>query len=334
MPLQICNFLSNFRPQTSGFVLNCVMKFGKVPESELDTIDFGLPAEPAGNKKILGGSRQAAPSIFIGCPQWGLPGWVGKIYPPKAKEKEFLANYVQHFNCIELNATHYKIYDAATIGKWAGTAGNRNFLFCPKMYQGITHQGALKGKDALINSFTESIRVFNEHLGPVFIQLSDSFGPARKEELFSFLQALPTNISFFLEVRHPDWFSNEAVRKALFNNLYLLKTGTVITDTAGRRDCAHMYLTIPRAMVRFVANNTHRTDYARLNIWVERIKIWLENGLQELYFFMHTSDELYVPELTIYLVDKLNAAFGLQLPKPVIIEPGKQTTGSQITFFG
>lgn len=31
------------------------MKFGKVPEIQLNTIHFSLPAEPVGNKKILGG---------------------------------------------------------------------------------------------------------------------------------------------------------------------------------------------------------------------------------------------------------------------------------------
>ena len=36
--------------------------------------------------------------------------WVGKVYPEKTKEKDFLQYYVQHYNSIELNATHYKIY--------------------------------------------------------------------------------------------------------------------------------------------------------------------------------------------------------------------------------
>src|SRR5437588_6417585 len=103
------------------------MKFGKVPETELDTVDFSLPPEPAGNIKVLGGVRNPV-AVRIGCPQWGVPGWVGKIYPPKAKEKDFLANYVQHYNCIELNATHYKIYDPKAIGKWAEKDNGRDFF--------------------------------------------------------------------------------------------------------------------------------------------------------------------------------------------------------------
>jgi uncharacterized protein YecE (DUF72 family) len=299
----------------------------------LDTIDFSLPEEPAGNKKILGGVKRARVSIHIGCPQWGVPGWVGRIYPPKAREKDFLANYVQHFNGIELNATHYKIYDQAAITKWADKANGRDFIFCPKLYQGVTHQGGLKGKEGMIADFLQGIKAFKEHLGPVFMQLSDSFGPARKEELFSFLKALPKEVAFFLELRHPDWFAQDAVRKELFNTLYLLKTGAVITDTAGRRDCAHMYLTIPKAFVRFVANKLHPSDYTRLDAWIARIINWVEQGLQELYFFVHMEDELYSPELIIYLTDKLNAACGLQLAQPHFVEPEGQAAGSQITFF-
>jgi hypothetical protein len=44
-------------------------------------------------------------------------------------------------------------------------------------------------------------------------------------------------------------------------------------------------------------------------------------------------DELYSPELIVYLTDKLNAACGLQLAPPRFIEPEGQVAGSQITFF-
>ncbi len=309
------------------------MKFGKLPESELNTVNFNLPADPPGNKKILGGEKRSQVNVRIGCPQWGVPGWVGKIYPPKAREKDFLANYVQHYNCIELNATHYKIYDETAIAKWAGKAGGRDFIFCPKLYQGVTHQGGLLGKNAMIAEFVQGVSAFGKHLGPVFIQLSDSFTPARKEELFTFIKSLPKEVTFFLEVRHPDWFALEQVRREFFNTLYLQQTGAVITDTAGRRECAHMHLTIPKAFVRFVANSLHPSDYVRLDAWIERIINWIEQGLQELYFFVHMEDELYSPELIIYLTDKLNAACGLQLLQPKFIEPEGQAAGSQIKFF-
>ena len=80
------------------------MEFGRVPESELNTIDFTLPAEPAFNKKILQGKPAQLPKLYIGCAKWGRTEWIGKIYPPKAKEKDFLQYYVQHYNSIECYA--------------------------------------------------------------------------------------------------------------------------------------------------------------------------------------------------------------------------------------
>jgi Protein of unknown function DUF72 len=102
----------------------------------------------------------------------------------------------------------------------------------------------------------------------------------------------------------------------MFDVLTKLKIGAVITDTAGRRDCAHMELTIPKTFIRYVGNSLHATDYVRINDWVDRMKYWLDNGMEELYFFMHMHNEALSPELTVYLVDKLNDACGLNLIKP------------------
>ena len=249
---------------------------------------------------------------------------MGKIYPPKTKEKDFLEHYVQHYNCIELNATHYKIYGEAGIKKWAAKAANKDFLFCPKMYKGVTHFGSLKGKDFIMNEFFRGIVAFEKHLGPTFIQVSETFSPKRKEEFFTFLRSLPTDMQFFVEVRHPDWFDKDEIRNELFTTLTEMNMGIVITDTSGRRDCAHMYLTVPKAFIRYVGNSLHSTDYTRVDEWVERMKYWLDNGMEELYFFMHMHDETFSPELTVYLVDKLNAACGLNLQKPVFVpqQPG------------
>ncbi len=297
------------------------MEFGRVLETELNGIDFSLPQEPAFNKKILKGKPAKNPKVYVGCAKWGRTEWVGKIYPPKTKEKDFLQHYVEHYNCIELNATHYKVYGELGIKKWAEKAKDKDFLFCPKMYKGVTHFGSLKGKDFISNEFLRGVTAFEKHLGPIFVQVSDSFSPKRKEELFTYLKSLPTDLQFFLEVRHPDWFGKEKDREDMFNFLKENNMGAVITDTAGRRDCAHMHLTLPKTFIRYVGNSLHHTDNTRIDAWVERMKYWLDKGMEELYFFMHMHDEATSPELTVYLVDKMNAACGLNLIKPKFIDP-------------
>lgn len=303
------------------------MNFGRTDPAELDKLNLSLPPDAPANKKILPGKPFTAPKIYIGNPMWGSKHWLGKLYPSNTKEKQHSELYPQHFNSIELNATHYKIYDKDFVLKWKEKAAGHDFIFSPKMYNGITHEGHLKDKGALLQQFMESINYLQPYLGPVFIQLSDSFSTIRKLELYAFLESLPTDHQFFLEVRHEGWFSIPVVRKELFGLLKELKIGAVITDAPGRRDAAHMELSIPQAFVRWVGNNLHPTDHPRIDDWVQRIKYWLDNGLQELYFFVHMPEEEFNPELINYMVDKLNAACGLQLPKPKLRNDPKPVQG-------
>jgi hypothetical protein len=59
----------------------------------------------------------------------------------------------------------------------------------------------------------------------------------------------------------------------------------------------------------------------------------LDNGLKEIYFFMHMHDEARSPELTIYLVEKLNKECGLNLTKPRFFEERPQKRNIQKGLF-
>ncbi len=283
------------------------MDFGRIPELELKSTRLKLPPDPPGNQKHLKGKKVKNPKIYLGCAKWGRKEWIGKLYPTGTKEAKFLDEYVKHYNSIELNATHYKLFKDLEIKKWCEKAKGTDFKFCPKVYQGISHFGNLKNKEVLTDAFLNSVTNFGKHLGPIFLQVSDRFSPKRKEELFDYLKTLPTDLQFFVEVRHPEWFS-EPNQKELFSTFQKLKIGAVITDTAGRRDCCHMHLTTRSAFIRFVGNSLHKTDYKRIDDWVQRANNWLDNGLQELYFFMHMHDEAFSPELSEYLAKKLKKA--------------------------
>lgn len=94
------------------------------------------------------------------------------------------------------------------------------------------------------------------------------------------------------------------------------KVGSVITDTAGIREGVHMRLTTPETFIRFVGNSLHKSDYARIDDWVKRLKQWHGKGLKESYFFMHMHDERYSPELSKYLIEQLNKKCGTSIKVP------------------
>lgn len=290
------------------------MEFGKTNPDQLQSIDFSLPPEPAGNKVLLARAKTDQPQIFIGCPEWGKKEWVGKFYPPGTVEKDFLHAYSRLFNAIELNTTYYQIPAMAQVQKWKHTAGP-GFKFCPKFPQFITHVQRLQNCTAEAIAFLTAVSEFGESLGPLFLMPHPQMGPTDLPVIEKFIARLPAEMDVFLELRHAAWYS-----KGLSQSLYAMASyyqiGLVITDAAGRRDCVHMHLTRPDAFVRFVGNELHSTDYQRIDEWVDRIRLWLEQGLRSLYFFMHQPSRVAAPVLNKYLVEKLNEVCHLQLPVP------------------
>ncbi len=278
------------------------MDFGIETYAGLAQKDFIFP-EP--KQPVLPGQRHPDPKTWIGLDKWGRKEWAGTLYPPRVKEKEYLENYVQHFNSIELNATHYKIFTETAIKNWLEKVGGRKFIFCPKMYQGVTHRGSLKGKDLILNEFFKSIKFFDASLGPIFIQVSETFSPKRKDELFEFLKTLPRDSTCFLEVRNEAWFSSNEQLEELTNYLQDLNIGFVITDTPNRRDVVHMRLSVPKAFVRFACFGDQELDLYRIEQWKQKLKEWFENGLQECCFFLHVRNSKKTPDFAKYVQEHL-----------------------------
>ena len=305
------------------------MEFGRVTPGELEEADFTLPPDPELTIKTLSAAKNDQPfRVHVGCAKWGRKEWVGKIYPLKTKDANFLDEYVKHFDSIELNATFYNVYPPATISKWKEKArSNPNFKFCPKFSQSISHIRRLKNADDITTIYYEGIMAFGDKLGPLFLQLSNNYTPKSFPELKAYLERLPNDVPVFVELRHKEWFADAQVRAQVFELFRQLNIGAVITDATGRRDVVHMELPTPHAFIRFVGNSLHPSDYARCDEWVERIKQWRDMGLQSAWFFMHQHDERYSPELADYVVEKLNKVLNMQILRPQFIDRDKPSPG-------
>ncbi|HJW30696.1 MAG TPA: DUF72 domain-containing protein, partial [Saprospiraceae bacterium] len=263
------------------------MQFGKVDPGSLSQIDFSLPPDSEVTKLTLGKVKKSKRSteVRVGGAKWGRKDWIGKLYPKGTKEKDFLQEYGRLFSCIELNAMFYQLYPPSTIEKWVEKVGP-DFKFCPKFYQGITHLRRLKNAEHLTSAFLESIHAFGNKLGPCFMQLHDNFGPKNFETLMSYLDQIPTDLEMFIEVRNKDWYVPEHAEQ-LAGYLRERNVGWAISDTAGRRDCVHMHLPVPKAFIRFVGCNLHPTDFTRTDEWARRIKQWNDHGIELVYYFIH-----------------------------------------------
>ncbi len=293
------------------------MQFGRVENLEL--IDFSLPQNPLRNVKILGEKPAKRCNVFIGCAKWGRPDWVGKLYPKGTKSTDFLKHYVKHFNSIEMNATHYRVFGASIIEKWKNTAP-KGFVFCPKFTNSISHFSRLKNAKFYTSEFYQSIEKFEDRLGCMFLQMPPNFSPKDMDTLKNYLGHLPKHIPIAIELRHFAWFDSE--QKFLHHLLDFMQQESiafVITDTAGRREVLHQHLTNKTAFVRFVGNSLVTSDYQRIDDWVIRLGEWMNAGLENLYFFIHQHEELYSPELCDYMIKEMNDKLHLSIKRPRLI---------------
>jgi uncharacterized protein YecE (DUF72 family) len=134
--------------------------------------------------------------------------------------------------------------------------------------------------------------------------LGDNFTPKSFPELKTYVEALPEDFEVFFELRHKDWFTPEWIVQLdeLFSRR---KVGFAITDTAGRRDCVHMHLTVPKAFIVFSATGDPELDKRRLDAWATRILDWKNKGLQSAGFFITGPEESATPELCGYFSEQM-----------------------------
>lgn len=294
------------------------MDFGRI--EAIEQVDYTLPPDHAGVARVLGGLKAASPQVYVGGVLWASDSFPGLIYPAKARPADFVKYYTGQFNTIELNATHYRIPSEKTLHRWQQTAPE-GFKFCPKIHQSVSHADNLLLMTDYQLHCNDLFGIFGHKLGPVFMQLPPNFSPTRLEELALFLDrcAIP---GMAVELRHPAWFSDQGPLRALCNYLYKKELGLVLTDTPGRRDVLHMRLTNKTAFIRFNAHNHFEGDRARIDSWVEKAAGWLEQGLEQFYFFVHTPRQLFMPQLVLYFTQRLEARCGIRLRPPVLHSGG------------
>ncbi len=285
------------------------MKFGQVTDTNL--INFTLPEITQETINFLKASKSDGPlEIYVGYPKWNKKDLTG-FYPRGTKDE--LTYYGTQFNAIELNATFYKSPSKQQVEIWKNKTPS-DFKFFPKIPKTISHYSRLLNVQEKVIEFVDVTALFEEKLGMGFLQMIENFKPKDINRLANFLKCFPVEYPLAIEVRNYEWFLQPIFSE--YNQL-LLETNTtnIIVDTPGRRDVLNLTLTTPIAFIRFVAAD-NPIDLERLDEWIKVIKIWKENGLQTLNFFIHQTLEKGSPLLATYFIEKLNNEIGYNLHIP------------------
>jgi len=297
------------------------MDFGKVPQNSLGRVDFSLPSRDARPFPATGSGESLR--FGLGAPVWNVKSWIGSLYPENAKAADFLHHYGRQFNSIELNTTHYRTPDAETVRRWSDAVPSE-FRFNPKVLQEISHRQPLLANSPQAREFWRAALSFGDKLGICFLQLPPTFSKLDLNELRNFLLGVPRKLPLAIEFRHPSLFDKHRLIPELFDMLAKAEIHSVITDVAGRRDVLHMSLTSPKVLVRFIGNDAHSTDFTRLTAWIDRLKEWVANGVNEIEFFIHEPEDQASPRVFPVFAEELARKTGWDVPRPKLFERPEQ----------
>jgi len=223
-------------------------------------------------------------NIYIGTSGWNYKHWLGPFYPEKFPAKDMLTFYAEHFDTVEINATHYHLPTLKSVAGWRETVP-KNFIFSVKASRFTTHMKKLKSPQASTEKFFERAEELGEKLGPILFQLPPRW-KVNAERLDEFLSAMPRRHRYTFEFRDPTWFTEEVYE-------ILSKYGAAL--------CFYHqmgYDSPPEVTGDFVYVRLHGTESkyggsypaSTLKAWAQRIRRWRRSA-KDVYFYFNNDPE-------------------------------------------
>ncbi len=166
----------------------------------------------------------------VGTSGWSYRHWVGPFYPPGTRNDQFLPYYCEHFGCVELNASFYRLPKPAMVEGWVKKTPD-TFHFAAKLSRLITHQKRLVDCREALQAYFEVMGRLKPRLGPILIQLPPSLR-FQADVVRPFLEELKESFgeyAYALEARNESWFVPEAQQL-----LQEFGIAWVIADSGGR----------------------------------------------------------------------------------------------------
>lgn len=247
---------------------------------------------------------------YLGCPGWGMKTWIGRLFPPGTRTTDFLARYAEVFNTVEGNTTFYALPSADTVARWDDQTPP-HFRFCFKFPREITHDRLLAEPGADLAAFLDRIAPLGSKIGTLFLQLPPRFDAGQLPRLRGFLDALPRDHHYAIELRAPEFFVPGPAETEAITLLRERAIDLVILDTRGihsSKSLTHaetrarkpnlpvvMRATAAHPFVRCVPHEDFAQSHAIAEAWATQVAGWLADGKTP-YFFMHAPDDTFAPE--------------------------------------
>jgi uncharacterized protein YecE (DUF72 family) len=254
--------------------------------------------------------------IYIGLPQWSHPKWARQGISG-------LEDYARYFNCVEGNTTLYALPKAEIVTRWREQTGD-DFRFCFKFPATISHEAKLRHCDDLTTEFFQRMSPLEDRIGQYWLQLPATFSPQDLPVLWAFLDGLPKNFTYGIEVRHPQFFDKGEAEQQLNRGLIARGVNRTILDSrpvhaavphseaivdAQRKKPkvpVHAIVTAKNPMVRFIGSDDMAQNQAFFAAWLKKLPAWTTSTTP--YLFLHTPDIAQALELVNALWHNLQTA--------------------------
>jgi len=238
-------------------------------------------------------------SIHIGTSGWSYKHWRENFYPLNLSAKEYLHYYCGFFSTVEINNSFYHLLKEETVQHWIKEAPS-NFIFAVKANRYITHIKRLKEPENRIANFIESIKPFEEKLGPVLFQLPTNFS-FKATRLEFFLDSLPKDYRYVFEFRDKSWFNPETYNILRKNNVAfcIYNMGDYQSPKEITSDFVYIRLHGPGGL------GTHKYSDEKLNEFREDIMNFKSQG-KEVFCYFNNDEAGYAVENALELKEKLN----------------------------
>lgn len=186
--------------------------------------------------------------IRVGVSGWSYRHWRRRFYPEGLPQRRELEYASARFGSIEINGTFYGLTRASTVRNWHAQTP-ADFVFAVKGSRFITHNKKLADPEAA----RRLARHHDERVG------DPGFGPEGRR-----------TIRHALEIRHPSFFSAEAVDIVRRHGVALAVSHSAAWEYTEEVTADFVYVRLhgPRALY----DSRYRPD--ELAHWAERVRRW------------------------------------------------------------
>ena len=222
--------------------------------------------------------------IHIGTSGWNYKHWLGAFYPEKFPAKQMLAFYAEHFDTVEINATHYHLPDFSSFDNWRETVPD-DFVFAVKASRFTTHMKKLKSPKASTEKFFVRAAKLRNKLGVVLFQLPPRW-KVNVERLEHFLDAMPRGYRYTFEFRDESWFEDEVYDLLRKHNVALCFYHQMGYDSPQEITADFIYVRLHGTDSKYGGSYPDNA----LKQWARRIRRWRKDS-RDVYFYFNNDPE-------------------------------------------